>query len=188
MIKLVIFDMDGVLIDSEPLHELSRQEIYKKYNISVTNSSPAIGKSKRVYYEEITKDIGLNKTPEELTVEEFDILLKMCIEKNLQPTKGLIELLNYLKENNFKIAIASSSDRSFVEGIVNFIKIEKYIDYIVTGTDEKKLKPFPDLYLNVLNHFNYSSNEALAIEDSTTGSQAAQAAKIKCVGYQDPNV
>ena len=101
----------------------------------------------------------------------------------LKATDGLPELLSYLKTNDYIIAVASSSDRFYVDEVLNITGLSDYFPVRVTGDENLKAKPAPDIYCKALKLCGVSADSAYAVEDSDTGSKAAKAAGIKCVGF-----
>ena len=184
MIKTVIFDMDGVIADTEPLHEQARNVLLRKLGLDVERISPtAIGRSKRAFWGEVSEKYKLPYSAEQLTVKEFDLLMKIAEESKLKPSAGLCELLEYLKQNGIKAAVASSSDRNYVECILEITNLTDYFFATSCGDDVSAAKPAPDVYLNALTLCGTCAEEAIAIEDSDTGAKAAKAAGIACIAY-----
>ena len=184
MIKAVIFDMDGVIADTEPLHEQARNILLADLGLDVESISPAaIGRSKRVFWGEVAEKYKLSLSADELTRREFVILMKIVDTARLRPIKGLPALLEFLRRAGIKAAIASSSDRNYVECVLRTTGLEKYFCAMSCGDEVRAAKPAPDVYLRALALCGVSAGEALAVEDSDTGAKAAAAAGIACVAY-----
>ena len=184
MIKAVIFDMDGVIADTEPLHEKARNALLAELKLDVEKISPtAIGRSKRAFWGEVVGRYSLPYTADELTVREFGVLMDIAKKSGLRPSDGLPDLLSFLKERNIKAAVASSSDRTYVEYILGLIGLGEYFCAAACGDGVATAKPAPDVYLRALALCGARAEETLAVEDSDTGARAAAAALIPCVAY-----
>ena len=184
MIKAVIFDMDGVIADTEPLHEKARNALLKELRLNVEKISPtAIGRSTRALWGEVVSQYSLPYTADELTVREFELLMKIAKNSGLRPSEGLPDLLMFLKERNIKAAVASSSDRNYVEYILSLMDLGQYFCATACGDEVLTAKPAPDVYLRALSLCGVKADETLAVEDSDTGAKAAAAAYIPCVAY-----
>lgn len=186
-LKLVLFDLDGVILNSEPLHDHAKKRILMQANVKEDlDLSWSVGKPSRLLWSKMKDMYGLKPSEDELEQLQYNYILDEMKEKNIQPSEGLIELLQWLQENNILIGLVSSSWGSFVHSVLDYYNIKHYFKYVIAGDDVERKKPFPDGYLKALDLFSISATNTIAIEDSKTGSEAAIAAQLKCIGYQNP--
>lgn len=187
-IKAVVFDLDGTIADTEPLHKVARDNILVSFNLSPEElSDKAIGRGKREYWAEVIKSENLCANADELTVNEFKELLNIYKERGLKPQSGLVELLDYLKEKGVKLGVASSSDNFYVRQTLELLGIDGYFSAVVGSDDVGIAKPAPDVYLKAVKELGVLPENALAVEDSSTGAKAAFNAKMDCVGFSAPD-
>lgn len=183
--KAVIFDLDGVIADTEPLHALARRQLFERYGLSEQAHSPeaAIGVGKRFFWGKVIEKNGLGCTAEELTKADFDLVFQLIAESGLKPTEGLRELLAYLRKSKIETAVASSSDRSYVDRVLRHFRLTDYFSESACGDEVSRAKPFPDVYLRALQLCRVNADEAYAVEDSSCGMLAAQRAGIRCIAF-----
>lgn len=191
MIKAVIFDMDGVLIDSEPLHLKFAMELFKTIGVEMSfqEYSKFIGTTSYHMWNKIINDYKLKYTIEELTEMERNGFYEFLSSPDMyiEPIKYIPELLKDLKENDYKIAVASSSPMRLIEFILDKLNIRKYFDSLVTGDFVERSKPEPDIFLYAAKKLEVSPEECVVIEDSHNGVLAAKKAGMKCIGYRNVN-
>lgn len=184
MIKAVIFDMDGVIIDSEPLQSKAHKKFLSKYKVKpIFNDEgllQTVGLTGDESYLEILNRHGLEIEVEIMKTKVRSIFMKL-ITKNPKPMVGLIQLLKLLHDNKIKIAVASSRIEKFV--IIILSKLEIFDKFaVVVGANEKlKRKPAPDIYLKCAKVLGLSPSVCVAIEDSEIGIASAKAAGIKVI-------
>ena len=184
MIKAVIFDMDGVIADTEPLHEKARVRVLKSLGLDAEAISPlAIGRCKRAFWGEVADKCGLDFTADELTDREFKGIIDLAREEKLQPTPHLRELLVRLRADGIATAVASSSDKNYVNEILDITGLNEFFGVRASGDEVPAAKPAPDVYLKALDELGVKASDSLAVEDSDTGAKAAVAAGIRCVAY-----
>ena len=141
MIKAVLFDMDGVIADTEPLQAIARDNLLLKLGLNVDKISPrAIGRCKRTFWGEVIKEHSLKETADALTKREFALLIKMAEELPLRATEGLEEVLQTMQEKGIRALVASSSDRNYVEEVLRITHLEKYFYACVCGDEVAQAK------------------------------------------------
>lgn len=189
MLKAIIFDMDGVIIDSEPQHEKAALNVLKRYGASADASyhEQFIGSSTRNLAETAIRDFHLDISAETL-LEELETEKKAVLkEEGYIISDGIKELVRDLYQSGYHVAIASSSNPSEIEKTVKALGIKKYFKKLISSSQVKNPKPAPDTFLFALKELGVSAREAMVVEDSRYGAEAAKAAGITCVGYVNPH-
>ncbi|MBU2019818.1 MAG: hexitol phosphatase HxpB [Bacteroidetes bacterium] len=182
--EAVIFDMDGVLIDSEPLWKIAMQEVFDSIGCSLTKK-------------DFQKTVGLrideviaywfahspweNTSPKEV---EEQIIQKMIvlIQQNGEPLEGVVETLQFLKSKQIKIGLGTSSYLVLIETVLNTLDIAHFFDAKHSAETETHGKPHPAVYLSVAQSLTVNPRNCLVIEDSFTGFIAGKSAGMQvCV-------
>ena len=181
MIKAIIFDMDGLMIDSEPFHLKAYNKVLKEFGQFLTdeNNQKYVGTSDANVCKDLIKKYGLPISQHELKQRKNNEY-KLLFRKNILPQEGLIELINNLHKNNYKIAIASGSHIDEIDIVLTKLKIKEYFDEIVSSDEVENGKPAPDVFLYVASRLNINPNKCLVLEDSHNGEVAAKNAGMKC--------
>jgi HAD superfamily hydrolase (TIGR01509 family) len=189
MNPLVIFDLDGVLLDSEPLYMAMNQKFFKTLGAEISEQEyhAFVGISATTMWATIKAKAHLSQSVEELKALERELKYKTLNETQLVPTEGVVELLEKLKAGQYTMAIASSGLRKNIDVILNKLHVNQYFDLIVSGEDVIKGKPEPDIFLKVSNHFGRKPEDCVVIEDSKNGVLAAKAAGMTCLAYFNPH-
>lgn len=189
MLKAVIFDMDGVIIDSEPIHNRSTLLTLQDFGVTLTMAylNQFVGSTAQHMFQTIIEDYHVPATVEELMALDHKNLKMLYEKEGMTPLPGVIDLIKELSRHGVKLAVASSSSLKRIEEVLKTFGIQKYFDKLVSGQNLEHPKPAPDIFLKALSLLGVNKNETLIIEDSTLGTQAAKAAQIPCIGYENPN-
>ena len=186
-INAVIFDMDGVIFDTESLYLKHWCSIFSKYGYEMTkeNYLLVMGRGRKVVKEKFLSIYGEN-LPIDNMYKEKDYELSKYIEENEVPIKeGAYELLEFLKVNGYKVALATSAKRGRAMKHLKDSRFENYFDVIITGEDIEKTKPNPEIFLKALERLNIEPKKAIVIEDSIAGIKAAKNAGIFAIHVPD---
>lgn len=186
-IKCVIFDMDGLMFDTEKIAGMCLKEAASKYGYTVTDEIrfKLLGRSKKDNRKTLKEAFGDDYPFEKISTMSMEIR-KDYLNKNGLPVKpGLKNLLQYLKEHNIKTAVASSSNQDLVVQYLKMSGVYDKIDFIIAGDQVSHSKPNPEIFLNVIKHFDIKCNEALVLEDSRSGILAAHNGGIPVICIPD---
>lgn len=177
--KAIIFDMDGVLINSQPLHfEAEKRAIaHFGYNITYEELKFYLGWNEEAFWKHVKARYMISATIEELKSVERPMLEEL-LKKELKPNKNLQELLERLKSKGLKLAVASSAPKKWVIMTLEGLGITKFFDAAVSGEEVKKSKPAPDIFLAAARQIGIDPKNCAVIEDAPDGITAANAAGI----------
>jgi HAD superfamily hydrolase (TIGR01509 family) len=187
--KAVIFDMDGVIIDSEPIHLEVDIQTFKDlgYNITSEELGKYVGSTNEYMFEHIKKRHNISESIEDIIKNKVELTKTKIKQLDIEPIEGIRELLIDLKNKNIPTAIASSSPRDFIDVVISKFKLKDYFTYIISGEEVENGKPAPDIYLEAAKKLEFSPGNCIVIEDSRNGVIAAKAAGMKCIGLQNIN-
>lgn len=179
----VIFDMDGVLIDSEPLWSEATDEVFKKYGISITQEQYSTTTGLRTK-EFVNWWFSVYKIPAEKALEAEKEIVQTVVEKIQLKGKampGLSHIFNFFIDRKFKIGLATSSGFAVIDTVVDKLGIRNYLQAISSADALEYGKPHPLVYLNCAEKLGAAPANCICFEDSFNGMIAAKAARMKCV-------
>lgn len=187
MIKAVIFDMDGVIIDSESDYKRIEWEMYQEMGLPVTKEEALsnMGTTCKDWWAELKRRYQFEESAEELAEREDERYVAYLFDDHIEKTmmKGADEFLKALKEKGYKTAIASSSVKRGINRVLEIFHLEEYFDVVVSGHEVQKGKPAPDVFLKAAERLAVSPEECMVIEDSYNGIVAAKTAGMQCTAY-----
>lgn len=189
-LSAVIFDMDGVIIDSEPVYYESNNELFHELGFSVTKDEyqTFVGKSARKIWSDLKKKHGLPQSVDDLVKRESShFLSKLRQITELKPIDGVQSLITSIHNANIPTALASSSTRECIDIVLRRLNLMRYFNKRVSGEDVQHGKPNPDIFIHTAELLGISSHECLVIEDSHNGVRAAKSAGMYCIAYKNPN-
>ncbi len=174
--KAVIFDMDGVLIDSEVAHQKAEIQALADHGLQVTveDLKPYAGANRRAFRIGITKQFGVDLDWDSI-YEEKDRLLFRYME-DVEALPGVLPLLKAIRQTDCKLAVATSSPKPLLDFVVNKFELAPLFDTLVCNDDITQSKPDPQIFLIAAERLHVKPVECIVIEDSLNGIKAAKAA------------
>jgi len=185
--KAVIFDMDGVIIDSEPLWRKAMIRAFNDFKVPFTEDDCRITTGMRLnevikYWQKLyPTEI---KEPDAVNHSILNYLINL-INQEGKAMPGLNELLDHLKSRNMKIGLSTSSDHILIETILNKLEIRHYFDEIISAQHLTYGKPHPEVYLTCAHKLNIHPMDCLVIEDSINGIISGKAAQMNVIAIPD---
>ena len=196
LIKALIFDMDGLLVETESIHIRTFEEFLRRKGIVPPEgyTEGLVGYSIAENIEAIKRDLGLKGDSGELGRERNDLYLEILKGSEIVPLAGVEELLGFAEAQGLKKAVCSSSERRQLEIVLPRLLAatgratgpEEFFDAIVYGDGRRRAKPEPDLYVACADALRMEAGACLAFEDSVVGAQAAAAAGMAVVAVPNP--
>lgn len=187
MLKAVLFDMDGVIVDTEPLHHKAYQQMFSKVGIKVSSSmyEGFTGQSTYDICKQLCSHFELKQNPQELVQLKRDFFTKLFFEDDdLQLINGVEQLIKNYFDNGLTLILASSASMFTINNVMKRFNLDPYFSEKLSGADLKASKPHPEIFINAAKAARVLQNECFVIEDSTNGIKAAKGAGIFCVAYK----
>ena len=184
----IIFDMDGVLLDSEPMHQ---EIIYETFQLKGMPFDKAYiqtltGMSAFPMWEKVKRDAHRTESVEELMQFHRDYFFKRLPEVKVPLVPHVKEVLEKFKNEGKHLSLASSSARKLIDIFTQQTNITHYFEVIMSGDDVQYSKPNPEIFLKVAQWYHLPATQFTVIEDSTNGVKAAKSANMQCIALQNP--
>jgi beta-phosphoglucomutase len=186
--EAVIFDMDGVLIDSEPTHERIEQELFEELGITLTQAEHRRyqGTGSIEMWRSIIDEHSLDAEAVNLSERQRSRFLGYLKEGAVPRVPGIAELLSHLRSRGIPIAVASSSAGPVVRRVLSHTGLDGFFGVVVSGDEVARSKPAPDIFLLAAERLALAPKRCLVVEDSENGVAAAKAAGMVCLGFRNP--
>lgn len=184
MKSTVIFDMDGVISDTQEMQSVIESNLLKRFGINISPKELTIkyaGIRSQDFFKQMLDKNKVKYDLEKLMAEKRKLVISK-VKTELKEIPGSTELIKKLYAQKYKLAVASSSNRNLVETILKKLKVRKYFSVVITGDDVIKSKPSPECYLLAAKKLNSKPKECIVIEDAKNGMIAGKKAKMFVIG------
>jgi len=186
-VSAVIFDMDGLIVDSEPLWHIAEKEIFSSVGLHLSTEECLLTTglpTSAVFDFWFKRRPWLGKSKEELEAKLFELVFGLIKDK-ATPMLGVIEILEYFKAMGMKIGLASASPLELIHIVVNKLEIASYFECVHSALLEKNNKPHPDVYWTVAKKLGCEIGNCLILEDSINGVNGAVASGAQVIAVPD---
>jgi beta-phosphoglucomutase len=188
-IKCILFDMDGVIIDSELLHRKAYYQTFISLGLEVSEElyQSLTGSSTINAFEKLVAHFGLKEDPADLVLRKRKVYVDLFEnDPNLHLVDGVEEIIKHFHKMDKTLVLASSSAMVNIERVFKRFNLDQYFTAKISGADLARSKPDPEIFEKAALLGNTPRENCLVIEDSDNGVQAAKAAGIFVVGYRNP--
>lgn len=187
-IKAVIFDMDGVLVNSQPYHFKADIDTMKEYGVYKDQKfyEAFAGTVTIDRMNTLKKMFNINVPVNNMVQRREQMIIDVIDNEDIKAVDGIPEFLKAIKECGLKTAVASSSSYELINMVLKKTEIDKYFDSLTSGSDVKNGKPAPDVFLLAAERLNVAPENCIVVEDSQNGVIAAVEAGMKVIGYINP--
>lgn len=189
-LKAVLFDMDGVIVDTEPLHRKAYFKMFEEFDIDVSPELYAsfAGATTRRVCKILIENFNLKISMEDMfTSKRKHFKDFFYSDPNFGLIEGVKDLIEHYYENNIKLVLASSASHTTINMVFDKFKLDEFFIDKISGEDLIASKPHPEIFIKASEIAQEKKENCIVIEDSTNGIKAAHKAGIFCVGYSGGN-
>lgn len=186
--KAIIFDMDGVMTNTEPVHYACWKEVLKEDGVDLEYETykACIGSTREFFLDLVKENYGKVYDDPQTALDRMQEKKDLFIEKNGLPVMpGIKDAVKRLQEAGYLLAVASSSPMYAIESTLDTIGIRTCFQSLTSGSEVERSKPEPDTFLRAMEKMQLRPEDCLVVEDSTNGGLAAKAAGMKCVWFHN---
>ena len=190
MLKAVLFDMDGVIVDTEPLHCKAYYQMFDAVNIDVSDElyGSFTGQSTITICRKLCTRFQLSETPETLVTLKRKFFKQIFeTDTDLHLIDGVLYLIKNYHSYGLTLVLASSASMMTINNVFDRFNLNQYFIAKLSGAELKASKPHPEIFIKAAEASGCQKSECLVIEDSTNGVAAAKAAGIYCIGFRSPH-
>ena len=189
MIEGVIFDMDGVIMDSEPIHYKVEKAILANFGESFEFDDHArfVGQTTRDLWRALCNERKIPQSYEVLALLDNADYMQELENGEIEPIAGIVEFMEICRNRGLPMVVASSAIRKNIQTVIRRFEIEHFFEGSVSGQDVENTKPNPEIFLKAAEIIKVTPKNCLVIEDAKHGVEAAKAAGMFCVGYKNLN-
>ena len=190
MLKAVLFDMDGVIVDTEPLHHKAYYQLFNSLGLDVPQKlyESFTGQSTINVCKKLVEHFQLDSDPDELRkIKQANFIDIFANDNDLQLIDGVLALIKDYHLNGLTLILASSASHNTINNVFKRFELDQYFKVKISGSDFEKSKPHPAIFTKAAELSGYPTKNCMVIEDSTNGIKAAKAANIYCVGFKSPH-
>ncbi|QRM90655.1 HAD-IA family hydrolase [Lacinutrix sp. WUR7] len=190
MLKAILFDMDGVIVDTEPLHHKAYHKMFDDYNMNVNTTlyESLTGQSTKNVCKKLCTHFNLNVNANELVERKRHHFKDLFFnDPSLKLIDGVHDIIKDYHKNGLTLVLASSASMLTINNIFTKFDLDQYFIAKLSGAELKASKPHPEIFTKAATASGFKRSECLVIEDSTNGIKAAYDAGIYCVGYDSLN-
>ena len=185
-----IFDMDGVIIDSEPIHSRVKMDTFHHFGLPFEEADLIhyMGRtSNEIFGEVIAKEGRHDLQVEDLVRYKHEHYLEVLQSGTIEPIEGAVELIRHLYDEGIPLALATSSWERVMDTVLDAFKIRPYFQSVLSGSTLPKSKPDPAIYLLSAERLCVAPKDCFVLEDTAAGVLAAKRAGMHCIGFRSPH-
>lgn len=185
----IIFDMDGVLIDSEYTYLESKTSILNDggYDVDISYQYQFMGTTYDYMWRTMKDELNLPLDVSDYISDMNQRRAEMIERDGVKPIKHVQQFIKELHEAGFRMAVASSSPKKDIEFAMDSLELTQYLEYLVSGEEVENSKPAPDVFLYAASLLKVEPEDCIAFEDTKNGSRAAKSANMYTIGFENPD-